>query len=425
MSGYSLKSMSVIYLLIVGMLLVCTQVSGSAIQNDLLFFKFEHTPQDPYLNQQVIYTVKLFQRVPFFDGNYLPPHLDNAVLFPFGDAREYHATLHGEMYTIAEQSYAVFPQKSGMLSVYGPELDAVIKGMTSSKIHLGPSISTLHVKARPLNHHGDWLPAKNVKIKVVDDVLQKRVALSGAIVRTITLSADEVPAELLPELHFKRSAAWDVYVAKPIYKNSLTAKILHGRATYRVTYTLNHPGRVILPQKNVAWFNTGSGKVETASFPARHILVEEDSIPVSKEIHKPSLKTYMYLYALCVCLLVIIGLYLAVRGRICSYRKKIGVLHGLRVACFAGQAVPTSQALICWARYTFPNEDFLTLNDVMDRLHNDDFLHQIQLLLRVLYQLDTTAVWSGQELWRCVIKFNRKKTISKIQKTLLPPLNPG
>lgn len=425
MRNYLMRDLRLIFALAACMSIISASAFGSVSQDTALFFQFEHSPQDPYIHQQVIYTVKLFQRVPFFNGTYSTPHLDDALFFPLGESNEYHATFNGEMYTVAEQRYAVFPQKSGILPVYGPALDAVVHGVTPTKLHLGAGLSTLHVKPQPVSPSHDWLPAKNVRIKVQDDISSAQVKLGQVIVRNIILTADEIPAELLPNLYFKHTLYWDVYAEKPAYSNSLHKHRLHGQAKYRVSYIFNHPGHVSLPKQDIYWFNTNSGAFEIASIPARNIFVLGGHVVVPKTPHKEIINTHVSVYAWCMLAFMLIGSCWMLKGCSSKRRNKKVARSYLHQACIKQQPVQISKALIAWAQIYFSDDELVTLHDLIDRIHNAEFKHQLQLLLEALYKYDGRQSWNGQTLWRCVLSINQAHKKSNTKKSLLPPINHG
>lgn len=74
----------------------------------------------PYVNQQVIYTVKLYNSLQLLDTDFQGPQVDNALLVPLGDGRQYQTTENGRLFSVVEQQYAIFPQKSGELTVNPP-----------------------------------------------------------------------------------------------------------------------------------------------------------------------------------------------------------------------------------------------------------------------------------------------------------------
>lgn len=84
---------------------------------DTLFVEVSADPLNPYVQQQVRYTVKLYFAVNLGDGSLDEPTAANAVVQKLGRDKQYTASLHGQSYHVLERNYALTAEKSGPLSV--------------------------------------------------------------------------------------------------------------------------------------------------------------------------------------------------------------------------------------------------------------------------------------------------------------------
>ncbi|AHE68323.1 hypothetical protein Loa_02793 [Legionella oakridgensis ATCC 33761 = DSM 21215] len=84
--------------------------SQASVQDEVML-KTEVNENNPYISQQVIYTVRLYNSGRLLDAEYQPPKAENALLIALGDADRYQTVENGRTYVIEEQRYAVFPQK--------------------------------------------------------------------------------------------------------------------------------------------------------------------------------------------------------------------------------------------------------------------------------------------------------------------------
>jgi len=85
--------------------------------DDDLFLEVDATPQSPYVQSQVLYTVRLYRRVEIAQASLSEPELGDAVIEKLGDDSNYNTQINGVNYLVTERKYAVFPQKSGALTI--------------------------------------------------------------------------------------------------------------------------------------------------------------------------------------------------------------------------------------------------------------------------------------------------------------------
>ncbi|MGZ5011276.1 MAG: BatD family protein, partial [Methylobacter sp.] len=99
--------------------ILVTQATASKTVNtdDDLFLEVEANPQSPYVQSQVLYTVRLYRRVDIAQAALNEPELSDAVVEKLGDDSNYNTQIDGVNYLVTERKYAIFPQKSGALTI--------------------------------------------------------------------------------------------------------------------------------------------------------------------------------------------------------------------------------------------------------------------------------------------------------------------
>ncbi|MCK4493225.1 MAG: BatD family protein, partial [Methylococcales bacterium] len=145
--------------------------------NAPIFLEVEATPKNPYLQSQVIYTLRFFRRVNIVEARLADPELADAVVEKLGKDKNYRTERGGMVYEVAERRYAIFPQKSGKMIIEPLKLTAAVLmdngsrmgglfGTQSTKRERVESEAiTLEVRPIPNEFTGDqWLAAKNVKL---------------------------------------------------------------------------------------------------------------------------------------------------------------------------------------------------------------------------------------------------------------------
>jgi hypothetical protein len=102
-------------------------------------------------------------------------------------------------------------------------------------------------------------------------------------------------------------------------------------------------------------------------------------------------------------------------------------LKPLKKACLANHPEAAREALLNWAKQTWPDSKILNLDDIIQHTPNNALTHALQALSEALYQTKKTPLWQGHVLWLAVQAISKTKRAqspkaSKISN--LPPLNP-
>lgn len=435
-----------------------SSMSSDSHQHDAegVMLKTEVNTSSPYVNQEVLYTVKLFSNTSLINAAYHPPTVENALLIPLGDGRHYQTQLNGELYAVEEQQYAVFPQKSGKLTLHPPSFQATVYDQFPRQMTVEAKPTTLTVRPAPSDYQGlNWLPAENIALSETYDPAISTMREGDTLTRTVTLNAVAMPAQLLPTLKFEANDDFNAYPETPEVNNTVKQNKLLGTSTVKVTYLLNHAGRVTIPILEVPWFNIATGKTEIASLPAYTLMVDpaiqrseqpQPSKTISSGLQKtnktpkithaptvqstPSLmvpKTLLWAFVMgFVAALGLVGVvwWLKPTGHHARQSAQRCVKR-LKEACQKNQAILARDALLEWARYQWPEARILNLNDVGGLSRDAALKKQLMILTQALYHPNQTSGWQGAELWRSFNGYYQDRSKKKNRKkTVLPPINP-
>ncbi len=422
------------------------------VAHDELMLKTDISSRDVFVNQQVIYTVKLYNSQRLLDAEYLPPRVEDALLVPLGSGRRYQTILNGRSYAVEEQQYAIFPQKSGDLKIISPSFNALVFDAVPRRMNVHAATTQLVVKPKPASYLGKyWLPAKQFALTETYDKPNTTMSQGSTLVRTITLQAAGVPAQLLPPLTFASTAGYNTYPDKPGEHNTAREKDLIGRTDIKVTYLLNETGRITIPALQVPWFNTNTGKEERATLPARTIEIEavKGRAPQAKTMSSPasikktsafrsikSLPPYLEKQSVglawwlaggfALAWLVTLVLWWSRRSAFVSGRSKRRVLKRLHHACKNNNPNQAEDALLCWARMQWPQVEFLHVHHLAKWVYDTTLKKQLFLLSEAIYsQGSRSERWRGDMLWRSLIAYLRTRPTTKGKNSDLPPINPG
>mgnify|MGYP000638654917 CR=1 FL=1 len=89
-------------------------------------------PKNPYVQQKVIYTVRVLMAAPLRDVTLSEPGINDALVHPLGQERRYETYRQGRQFQAVERQYAVQPQLSGSLKIAGPLLTGRISDPSSA-----------------------------------------------------------------------------------------------------------------------------------------------------------------------------------------------------------------------------------------------------------------------------------------------------
>ena len=393
----------------------------------------EANEKNPFINQQVVYTVKLYNRQQLFDAQYKAPEVENALIIPLGDGKSYQTSYLGNLYNVEEISYAIFPQKTGTFVIKPPEFTAeVIDGFNPTRINISTKRITLNVqKLKDDININEWLAAEDVKLSENYANSSTTYIAGDTIIRHVKLEAVGMVAQLLPKLNFNSNECYNVYVSKPQIENNLVNGKIVASANYKVTYLLTKAQNTTLPAINLPWYNINTKSNQQASLPARQINVTPSAakqiqgIEHTAENHRSELLKsrfwYWYIswFAVILVVLALISIYVIKRQRKKSVEAKINSsLARIKKACKRNDPVATRQAILVFARQQWPNEKILNLNNIP--IKNHEFKAEIKTLAQAIFAKDSTT-WNGQKFWDVFIKLKFNKSRKK-SKTNLPPI---
>ncbi|MGE0485899.1 MAG: BatD family protein [Gammaproteobacteria bacterium] len=258
---------------------------GQATTRDAdIILQAEATPLNPYVQQQVIYTVRLLHRVELSSPRFSPLETSvDAVVKPLGDGRQYRTQVNGVSYDAFEQRYAIFPQQSGALTVAPLALTTqVVRGVRSLFDPFSQSLQTRRVQSeaveldvRPVPAAfpagATWLPARRLRLHEEWDPDAPRADAGTPIARTLFLWADGLVAGQLPAVTPAAPDGTKLYPDQAQTNEQDTATGFTAVRQQKVAIIAGQPGPVTFAALTLPWWNTETDTLEQAELPARTI----------------------------------------------------------------------------------------------------------------------------------------------------------
>ncbi len=389
-------------------------------RNEDLFLEVEVTPETAFVQSQVLYTLRVYSRVRIAQASLNEPEVADALIEKLGEDRNYNTELNGVGYVVTERKYAIFPQKSGVITIDPLMLTAEIatktrprfngffnRQMTQTKRVLSKAI-TLNVKAAPAEFTGKrWLPAEHLYIEEKWSGDTDTMALGEPLTRTLTLLAKGATVAQLPEMqNGSEIAQLKTYPDQPVLKEKKQADGLISLREEKIAYIASKAGSFTLPAIEIPWFNTQTQTMEVVAIPERTVTViasAQSPIPVPENITPVAMQTtaaepvvdtventfWMYLsIGLAVGWLLTVILWLS-RAKKKQPPKPIDnkatqlkpLVKTLKQACAENNSLAAKDALLAWGKIKFNSHN---LSDIAN--HSEAQLSdEIHLLSQSLY----------------------------------------
>ncbi len=435
-----------------------------------IFLEVKATPEQPYVQSQVIYTIRLYRRVDIAQAELSEPELADAVIEKLGEDSNYNTVVNGVSYLVTERKYAIFPQKSGVMNIKPLALTAAIivnsqpdfrdffgSRMTKSKRVLSKEI-TLNVKPAPSSFSGkDWLAVEKLELtqEWSGDIQQMKVG--EPLTRTLTLHGVGTTVGQLPELNtVKTDNNIKAYPDQPVLNEQKQADGISASRQEKIALIPATAGKHILSAIEIPWFNTKTQKIEVARLPETTINVSGSSetqqpnptppkplstpsrptsksdtnsqIPISTKAEGQN--TWLWVSAfLALGWITTVTYFLLKRTKtpILSADTAERLLHQtslkecskkLKAACMDDDALAAKNALLAWGKQKFNANNLVSIAAYCDARLRDEILH----LNQTLYGKDNSG-WTGKNLLQAFTKSSYKDKIDTEEPSILEPLH--
>ncbi|SMF96751.1 Oxygen tolerance [Methylomagnum ishizawai] len=256
-----------------------------------VFMEVEAEPKNPYVQAQVIYSVRVLSRIAFGDARLSTPEAADTLVERLGDGQNPSSIVirNGVQYKMTEIRYALFPQKSGPLRIEPMQLEMQVAGGARSLFNafLNPQTRTqrivsealtLEVRPVPAEFKGKhWLPARYLELEDSWAKNPPKTTAGDPLTRTLTLKAQGATVGLLPEINTTATALPDAikqYPDQPIQNEEKPTSGLIGMRQEKTAMMATNPGTYTIPALEIPWWNTLANRMETARIPERTLTVQ-------------------------------------------------------------------------------------------------------------------------------------------------------
>ncbi len=431
--------------------------SAAAQQRDARFVFFE-TKVDrttAYVQSQVIYSVRLYYSDAISGDFPLAPDLPETVVEPLASEIRDEAMVNGQRFVYLEKRYAIFPQKSGSLTI-PREIFRGVRGRGGffsqrQQVTAASTPSTITVKPTPESFSGNtWVAARSSKPLARWSGNPPQFKVGQPSDRFVAMHGGGLAGSLLPLLEELSLDNVKTYADPPVTdKNVSEAGIVSSNVT-TVGIVPTKAGEITLPEIRIPWWNTESDRKEVAVIPAAtYQVMPADGaaadpptvvVPLT-QINQPAIaeETISHVW---IATLIARGFlwifstwqWFAVRQELREFKEvhqdhtfevvkpnEDNLFKELTKACKANRAADTHRYLFLWSNARFKTG---SLQQLRARLQRDDLDDEIDVLEEALYGETSNTSWRGANLQRIIKDLRTTKQEKVKSRDLLATANP-
>ena len=420
--------------------------------NDELFLEIEVNKEALYVQEQLLFTVKLYYTINGIrNPQFTELEMEDTVIQLIGSPNQYEQIIEGVRYGVYEKRYVIFPQRSGPLEIpdilfRGEVTDGssnfVFRNLNTRRVTAFIEGITISVNERPVDaqEFDNWLPVTNLSISEEWSTDLENLSVGDSITRTITLTADGLDGAVLPPFSPETLYGINVYQDPASIERTYVDGSIVGTRVESSTLVPVIAGTIEIPEIVIPWWDVSSDELKETVIPAKSIqvstiegeipseqaeesignleellaaspTVDQEMIDAQEEEEFIEVGIYWLNYIIAfICIVVLTSIYRLVlrpnnqeisdylqnlknkyKSRISPYNNERIAFRQLNTACKKGDLTKIKGALITWCdHYSLEKK----LNTIEGILQNPDWssLHSIIINLQnTLYFKDKSA----------------------------------
>lgn len=428
------------------------------------FFFHVDISKPPYkVHGQLLYTERVYYARQHLQPSLSELKVDNARIQLLGEPRHYATDVDNRRYQVYERRYAIFPERSGPLTIPSQTFQAQIVDNNNGwgrrqPIRIDSKAIELTIAGIPSEYpDSTWLPAQSFTISEHFSQDTDHWRVGEPLTRTITLRAQGLAANQLPTLPSIDLAHIRQYPDQAVFNERTNDQGIVSEVQLAVALVPNEHGDIELPEISLPWWDLNSQQVRYAQLPARTLQIQPSaaqannqhntaSNPPSQPNHDTTDGVYLSerlvaFWLIVTALLLVLIAYLlwartsprqktTHRSNANDHSKRANTIAAawqqLQDACKRNDAQAIRQRLIDWANLQHPphhgkSHTFTSVLDVQQQLGNEQTQPLLQAVDASLYAPHTVTV-DGQQLWRALqsLRQSKKRTREHPLKSLYP-----
>jgi hypothetical protein len=411
-----------------------------------VFIEVEILPADgPYfVHAQLGLVVRVFYQQNLTEAAISQPDPSPAVVRLMQET-PYQAERGGERYRVLERNYAVFPERSGELTIPPMQLTGrLVERRTSSvwqpavrgrRVQVESEAMVLKIEPKPAEFAGsEWQPAREYRLtQQISSGESLRVG--EPVTRTVIVDAVGLEENMLVEPVWPEVENARIYPDQPQGITRDDGQWVLGHKEFRYAVVPEQEGQLVLPELRVEWWDTQNSRAQTAVLASQTIEVQPSALvpsppqaPVAADPNSavaggPSAFAvageagYWRWLALLFAVLWLLTLAAALlirnrkkapeearRAAQLAARDEAGMLAAIEKTCKAGNRREVRRALLHWIHDYGPIEGRASLLEFAAGMNDPDIRDGLRALdaegFRPQSGTGTEVSWNGPSFWK-------------------------
>lgn len=435
---------------------------------------------NPFVQEQMNYTVTLYDAggLQGQEPSFVNADAKDWVIRSLGNPEVKSVTINGINMREIKFNYALFPQRSGKLTVpqarfdgyyltkseprVDPFRDLFRDDFMGFRLNMNDMFATRNpvtlvtkpieadIKPIPQENGGNWwIPAQNVVLYSQFEPEKPQFKVGEAVKRNIYLKAEGVLDNQLPDISFKNIAGIKQYPEKPVVKSVVENGKVVSVAQIANVYIPNRAGEAVIPAISVDWFNVKTKKLEKATLPEIKINIEAGaptavsetvsapeqeenqasvktpvpSVPVS-EPEPAVLHPYLLTGAAFALGILLTALFFMLRKKSVQPTADASVKDWRKYViqkAKAGDLRALRDGIIEWCRDKYGDKSVSNLSDVAGIAGSKAFAAELDELSSALYS-DNGSKWDAEKFLKAFASVGKQKNGKNAEKDILPKL---
>jgi len=235
-----------------------------------------------YVLSQISLMVRIFYQANLTEAAINPPAPAQASVRLL-DEVPYQSDRNGERYRVLERRYAIFPERSGTLTIPAMQLSGRLIERPSDRlwqptvrgrrVQVESEPLALEISPRPDSFTGGfWLPARRITLsQQISD--NEKLHVGEPITRTVIVDAVGLEENMLEEPVWPDLPGTRIYPDQPQGISRDDGEWVLGHKEFRYAIVPEQPGELELPEIRLDWWDTVSHQQRTAILPGHRLNV--------------------------------------------------------------------------------------------------------------------------------------------------------
>lgn len=415
-------------------------LQGRAQAEKDIWLEHRLEPTQPYVGQQMRYTLRLYQGISLDALRLEPPAGALAEVRPLGEPAVHEVERDGRRYRLTEQRYAIFPFASGQTLLQGGKALATRAGRPASADFTveAPAI-TLDVRPAA-SANAPWLPATNVQLNESWTQTSGPARVGAALQRTIRIEVAGAQAAQIPPLDIT-GPGFSAHRLPPTLLDRISPEGITGTREERWLIIPTTPGPLRVPPLAIDWFDTNRHAPARSELPPYLLDIAPapgQPAPGTPPSSEPQPTTESPVpappphteepaaapsFRIAVSALFGLLLVLALTALALRPRRKTKPLRALRAACRRNDARAAHTAALAWCR-DLGMRGPLSLPALARHCGNPALAAALEELDRARFS-PTKGAWRGDALRRLLQRHPTRTTSPRDSGWGLVASNPG